>query len=151
MRPNAATGLAGPLLAYEAENAATQERGNGDPNPSLSAEERVFEKLRLHLSRRVGGEGYRTLVSRALNLATAAHPALRAVLVREDARLEGLTPDARTDSPPEVAVALMEELLGLLVTFIGDDLTLRMVRTVWLAFSIPSEDPQIAAPEEDKL
>jgi hypothetical protein len=42
-------------------------------------------------------------------------------------------------------------MLGLLVTFIGGDLTLRMVRTMWPAFSIPSEDPQTAAPEEEKL
>jgi hypothetical protein len=54
-------------------------------------------------------------------LAIAEVPSLQGVKIGADGRLEGLVAD-------EAALALTANLLGLLVTFVGEPLTLRLVR-----------------------
>lgn len=106
------------------------------------AAERVCENLRLHLTKRVGQDGYRTLLVRALTLATVEFPPLSVVRVAADGTLEGLRPppsgepqsresEGTGEETTEGVVILLEHLIGLLITFIGEDLTLRMVSTVW--------------------
>ena len=95
---------------------------------------RVCEKLRRPLSMLAGVAGYRALISRALALAKAEVPMLVSVRVREDGALEvpdpGV-PQRGMDETQKGGSALVAQLLGLLVTFIGEALTMQLVRDVW--------------------
>lgn len=121
--------------------------GSQDQEALVAAAERVLDRLRAHLSQRIGQEGFRTLLSRALALTTAQFPHLRTVRVAEDGSLVGLrraavaTQETRDDvsqqDTVEGVVALVAHLLGLLFTFIGEDLTLRILSTVVPALALP--------------
>jgi hypothetical protein len=94
----------------------------------------VCDKLRQHLSVLAGAAGFRSLISRALTLAQSEAPWLGAVRVREDGSLEwpgAETSQRTTEKTAKGEVALVAQFLGLLVTFIGESLTLRLVREVW--------------------
>jgi hypothetical protein len=119
--------LAERLIAYEA-------KGNKSPKAKNPLASLVDERLRLHLAALMGRVGFRALLSRALVLANAEIPWLRAVDVQADGSLEGLDElKARVGSNEflEGCVVLLAQFLGLLVTFIGEDLTLRLVRESW--------------------
>jgi hypothetical protein len=82
----------------------------------------------------MGTTGFCALLARALKLAGAEVPLLRALQVNTDGSLEGLDNLEAQADPQELAkgrVVLLAELLGLLVVFIGQSLTLRLVREVW--------------------
>lgn len=118
--------LARRLLAYEAARAPGPD---GRPDAAV----RVLEELRVRLSKLMGVIGFSSLLSRALALAKADVPSLEAVQVRGDGSLEGFDP-ARQDEASECAnqdLVLVAHLLGLLVTFIGTPLTLRLLRDAW--------------------
>lgn len=94
----------------------------------------VFEKLRLNLSKLVGSAGFQALLTRALALSKAEALWLEAVRVRADGTLEGFREIASTqpvDAGEKGSSVLLAQLLGLLVTFIGEALTLRLLRDVW--------------------
>lgn len=114
-----------------------------DEPPVVGAREavRVCEKLRLPLARLAGVAGFRSLMSRALALAKAEVSSLAAVQVRADGSLEGLDdagPDRDAGAVGEGGVVVVAQLLGLLVTFIGEPLTLRLVRDAWPDAPIPA-------------
>ena len=91
----------------------------------------------------MGNVGFRALLSRALALANADVPWLRAVHVKADGSLEGLDELGAQVDPDEIfqgCVVLLAQLLGLLVAFIGEDLTLRLVRDVWPKLSLNNLD-----------
>lgn len=91
---------------------------------------RAFEKLRTYLSKLVGVSGFQALLTRALSQGKEHAPSLIALRVKDDGALEGFDEDA----PRETADALemlLAQLLGLLVTFIGQELTLQLMRDVW--------------------
>lgn len=91
---------------------------------------RVSERLRVSLGHFIGADGFTALLRRALVLARADVPSLQSAKVTPDGRLEGIQmADARTDG--EAAAAITEHVLGLLVVFIGESLTLRLVRQTW--------------------
>jgi hypothetical protein len=94
---------------------------------------RVCEKLRVSLTRFAGPDGFTSLLRRALALARADIPALQTVTIKPDGSLAGLEVLAvgATNGGSEAAVAITTHLLGLLVTFIGKPLTLRLVREGW--------------------
>ena len=95
----------------------------------------LIEKLRITLTKLAGPEGFTSLLRRALALARAEVPSLQNVKIGEDGRLEGfeeIVADQGTGGTgDEAAVAITAHLLGLLVTFIGEPLTLRLERAVW--------------------
>jgi hypothetical protein len=96
----------------------------------------VSEKLRPHLATLMGTLGFRALVSRALALANAEVPWLHAVHVKSDGSLEGLDgPELEAqvsrEKIAEGGAEILAQLLGLLVTFIGANLTLQLVRDIW--------------------
>ena len=105
------------------------------PPPGAHAHEatRVCDKLRIALTRFAGSDGFMSLARRALALASADFPSLETVKLKPDGSLEGLEALAvdATNGGPEAAVAVIAHLLGLLVTFIGEPLTLRLVRDAW--------------------
>jgi hypothetical protein len=90
---------------------------------------RVLEKLRLSLTQFVGADGFTALLRRALVLARSDFPSLQIARVTPDGRLEGIEEHAKKGV--EAATAITAHLLGLLVTFIGEPLTFRLIRNVW--------------------
>jgi hypothetical protein len=118
--------LARRLLAVEAASKIA-------PNAHMHEAVRVCEKLRISLTRFAGSDGFTSLLRRALTLARADDPLVETVEVKPDGSLEGLEalPVDETNGGPEAAVAITAHLLGLLVTFIGEPLTLRLVRDAW--------------------
>ena len=124
------------LIAYET-------RGNKSSGTKTPAAFLVGEKLRPHLATLMGNAGFRALLSRALALANAEVPWLRAVHVKADGSLEGLDELEAQVDPDEISegsVVLLAQLLGLLVAFIGENLTLRLVREVWPKLSLNDLD-----------
>jgi hypothetical protein len=115
------------LIVHEA-------RGNKPSVAKAAADFSTCEKLGPHLATLVGNGGYQALLSRALALAQAEVPWLRAVRVKADGTLEGVETHHAQLGPDkffEGRVVLFAQLLGLLVAFIGENLTLGLVREVW--------------------
>ena len=130
--------LAQRLLTYEAvagENSETTE----------SAAFRVCAKLRGPMITLAGVAGFRSLLSRALTLARAEAPSLGAVHVEADGSLMGLDElgsQAGKDQTAEGGAFLIAQLIGLLLTFIGEGLTLRMVQDVWPEAAFDGRDSE---------
>jgi len=94
----------------------------------------VAEKLRPQLVTLMGSGGFRALLSRSLALANAEVPSLRAVEVNPDGSLGGLEELHAQLDPKKLSeggVVFLAQLLGLLVAFIGENLTLRLVLEAW--------------------
>lgn len=94
----------------------------------------VCQRLCAHLATFMGDVGIQALQSRALELATADVAWLSAVSVKADGSLGGLDAPEADVSPAEharAAVALLARLVDLLATFIGEELTLQLVREAW--------------------
>ena len=96
-------------------------------DPHEHEAERVVKKLRITLIKFAGPDGFTSLLRRALALASAEVPALQSVKLSPDGRLEGLESLVANGPADEPAVAIATHLLALLVTFIGESLTLRLV------------------------
>jgi hypothetical protein len=124
MTPSVETrNLASRLLRHEAAAGTTSP-------PGESAVLRVYEKLRQGLSALTGVAGCRSLLSRALTLAQAEAPSLNAVQVTADGNLLGLVehhPQIDAHLPWEGDVILIAQLLELLLVFMGEGLTLRLI------------------------
>ncbi len=113
------------LIDYEASGTAAT------ANP---AGFRVIERLRPQLAMLMGTGGFRALLARALNLAGAEVAWLRTVRANAEGILEGLAAPYASLTPAEFRegrVALLAQLLGLLVSFIGPGLTARLVADIW--------------------
>jgi hypothetical protein len=117
--------LAQRLLASELVEPGTADAGT-------HAVCRVCDKLRRPLTTLAGAAGFRSLLARALTLAKQESPALGAWEVKADGSLEGLNGEAA----PSGAV-LIAHLIGLMITFIGESLTLRLVHDVWIDLPDP--------------
>ena len=103
----------------------------------------VTDKLRPHLTLLMGKGGVRALLARALVLASAEMPWLSAAQVNANGDLDGLEALAVGLDPTEFfecRVVLLAQLLGLLVAFIGPNLTSRLIGEVW---------PQVPLKERD--
>ncbi len=118
------------LLAVE------EAAGRSTVDPPVHAVVRVCERLRISLTRLAGPDGFAALLQRAVALARAEAPSLQHVRANPDGSIEGLenlTADT-TDSEghdTDDAAAIIVHLLGLLVTFVGEPLTLQLVRDTW--------------------
>ena len=97
---------------------------------------RACDKLRVQLRKIFGSGGFRPLLHRALVLASAEIPWLCKLQMTADGALDGfaeLPSDLDRSILAEGEIALIAELLGLLVTFIGPALTLSLVQEIWPA------------------
>lgn len=115
------------LLEYEAAAGVSAD-------VEANAAFRVCEKLRGPLSKLMGSGGFRSLFCRALVLAGAEVPWLAALKIKADGTLEGIHEAQMNLDGAAAAVGetvLVAQLLGLLVTFIGPALTLRLLHDVW--------------------
>jgi hypothetical protein len=111
--------LAEQLIAFE----AASKSGSG---ADTHAPRRVCEKLRRPLVTLTGTAGFSSLLLRALTLAKREAPALSVVQVKPDGSMEGLEGAAGAATP-----VLVTYLLSLLITFIGDTLTMRLLYDIW--------------------
>lgn len=111
--------LAKELVDYELSLCPVSTGSNGGRHP-------VIEKLLPSLIPLVGKTGLCSLLARALTLAKRESPELRQVRVREDCTLEGLA-----DNASDAVSVLIAHLIGLMTTFMGETLTLRLVRNAW--------------------
>jgi hypothetical protein len=115
------------LLAQEAKEVPA-------PAAKVDAILCAVEKLRVLLTKRIGGAGFHALLARALALAKTEVRWLRGVNVTPEGALEGFEETAQqysADEAMQARVALLAQLIGLLITFIGRDLTLRLLRDAW--------------------
>jgi hypothetical protein len=126
--------LARRLFAYEVVAGKTSE-------PVEFATLRVYEKLRQSLSGFVGVAAFESLAFRALTQAKSEAPGLWAVQVAEGGSLQGLGEfEPQIDMDKDLAdkfpagdggIILIARLLGLLLLFLGDALTLSLLRNTW--------------------
>jgi hypothetical protein len=111
------------LIAYEAV-------AGKDSEPTELAAFRVCETLRQPLVTLAGVASFRSLLSRALMLARVEAPSLSAVRVAADGSLQGLDelePQIDKDQAGEAGVILIAQLLGLLLFFMGEGVTSRLL------------------------
>ena len=126
--------LAHRLLTYEAGAGRTSE-------PKDSPTLRVYEKLRQCIDEFVGVAGFLSLATRALALAKREAPSLSAARVTADGALQGLGKfESQLDVDRERAgefpscesgAILIARMLGLLCIFLGEALTLSLLRNAW--------------------
>ena len=115
------------LIAYETN-------GKTATGTTIPAAFPVCDKLRPQLANLMGNTGFRARLARALARAEAELPSLSAMQVTADGALTRLDKlDAPADPQDLVtgSVVVVAELLGLLVAFIGEKLTLQIVSDVW--------------------
>lgn len=123
-----------PELRAAAERLLDFEAGAGKRAGALQpAAARVTARFGLVLTTLLGVGGYRALLARALTLARAEAPDLSAVQVGPAGALEGLS---AAEAPggtrfADGEVVLVAHLLGLLLTFVGEALMLRVVQDAW--------------------
>lgn len=123
--------LARRLIALEAKCGAGSSEGRSEAV-------RVCEKLRVPLSKFLGNDGYCSLMGRALAMAKAEIPSLDSVQVQLDGSLHGIDP-----GNVETSVVVLTHLLGLLETFLGQRMTLRLVLDEWPDASLSEMDPSV--------
>ena len=122
-----------PAIQNLARQLLLQEAG-GNLEEMVHGAESACSKLCFHLARLIGIVGFVALLSRALVLAQAEVPWLRAVQVKPDGVLEGLRETPATqdrDEAEEGYVVLLAQFIGLLVLFIGETLTTRFIHEIW--------------------
>jgi hypothetical protein len=131
--------LARNLVTREANAAGTSE-------PEEEAALRVYEKLRQALGKFAGVAGFQSLASRALALARLEDPGFSGAQVNADGSLQGLDEielqigidkDQAHERPAgERGILLIARLLGLLLIFLGEALTLSLLRSMWPGASL---------------
>ena len=113
---------------------AEELRAKAPASSEARAALRVCEKLRRPLTTLAGTAGFRSLLHRALTLAKAKFPWLEGLKLNDDGSFNH-TPELETHlatvEAASGAAAVAAQLLGLLITFIGEALTLRLIHDVW--------------------
>lgn len=125
---SASQDLARQLLAYE----SSPESASLSSKP---ASIEVCDKIRTAFVTLMGGDAFQALLGRALKLAQRDSADLHAVTINDKGSMEGLS-TGETDA----GGAVVASLLSLLVTFIGETLTLRLLYDVWPTLNTPDLD-----------
>jgi len=113
---------------------AEERRIENDSGQQNLAGFQICEKLRRPLCTFTGVAGFRALLSRAMVLAKAKAPLLDGVQIMPDGTFlysDAFKAQLTSDDAARAGEALAKQLLGLLVIFIGEALTLRLVHDVW--------------------
>ncbi len=127
--PPGAEELAHCLLAHESN-------GRKRPEDLLAATDATLLKLRHALSRLLGTEGISSIEARALVRAERLHPVLGPVWTGGSSKraLDEARASLAERDPREAVSALRAvcvQLIGLLFTFLGEDLTTHIVYLTW--------------------
>jgi hypothetical protein len=115
---------------------AVEARRRGQPGGAAETMERVCQRLQQRLRLLIGAGGMYALFARALHLAESEHPWLGVVQMEEhpDCSLKGLQHAAEQRDSEEASkgfASMTANIIWLLVTFIGEDLTLGLVYEAW--------------------
>ena len=104
--------------------------GNPDPLDSVGATLRAYASIRARLSQFLGPAGFDALMARSLALAARDRPEFSGLRVSHDGVIQGLREYADGRPVKEVLQGLEElvaQLIHLIATFIGEDLTARLM------------------------
>ena len=121
------------LHIYAERLIANEVSRNASAKSKPTAAFAVIDKLSPHFGALMGVAGFRALLSRALMLAGAEVAWLGELHVRADGSFEDLKELEAQASPEEMSnagIVLLARLLGLLVTLIGDELTLQLLSNI---------------------
>ena len=129
-------GAAATARALAQQLVSRERRATEGPADVVRVMERVVERLRVHLSRWFGPDGFDALLARALHRARANHDVLREVRNGSQGMLEfgRLAKDLQarpSDEANEVVLALLEAFVILLARMLGDDLAKRLIEQSW--------------------
>lgn len=110
--------------------------GDGGRNDAVAAADGVCQKLSVEIGQFIGPEGFKLLLSRALSMAGAEFSFLARVRVggSDGVWLIGLAENVGKREETELSdgtAAVVGSFIDLLGTFIGYDLTLRMIHRCW--------------------
>jgi hypothetical protein len=102
--------------------------------------QRITMRLHKELGKLIGPAGIDVLLARSVVLARRTHPVLAGITAGSGGTLAGLD-DAALEGAElqEGAVAIVSHFIELLVTLIGEDLAMDLVRSVWPA-AVEEED-----------
>jgi hypothetical protein len=117
----------------------------GSTSHDMQAAARICAKLRQPISQLAGAGGYSSLLSRAVSLAKAELPSLANVCVGHEGTLEGINDfdQSDCDGASKAAVLLVSHFLNLLITFIGEPLTVALLEDAWPDESFARNSPKI--------
>lgn len=118
------------LRTFAQDLLATEEASPHGPADGTAAY-RVCEKLRRPLSTLAGATGFHSLVARALMLAKREVPELHKVHVGPDGALLALADIQPRSARALGEIALITNLLDLVASFIGEELTMSLVQDAW--------------------
>ena len=122
------------MMRISAERLVAHERsGSASSKSNPTAAFVVIETLGPHFGALMGAAGFRALISRALVLASAEVAWLSELHVKADCSFEGLNEleaQANSEEISNAGLVLLARLLGLLVTFIGEELTLQLLSNI---------------------
>ncbi len=124
-------GLAERLIEFD----AIENKNNDDRTSCFFA----CERLRSPLTHLMGAAGFHALLARSQVLAKEEAGWLQTIRLNPDGSFEGLDEALLQQTPDEQAdgkVAMLTQLLGLLVAFIGVTLTMNLVSQIWPNFPL---------------
>lgn len=121
-----------PIRALAQKVLAAEGAVAGSSDILASPQARIAEKLRGALIQLLGPDGFTALLKRALGLAKTELPWLDSIQVNNEGHLQGMEAfGGDEEKAGRAGLEITVQLLGLLVTFIGESLTLRLVRNTW--------------------
>ena len=126
-------------LAWARRLTAVEAAGKAISDVQVHESVRVFDKLRISQSQFIGVVGFETLLRRAIARAAAEFPFLHEVTLTAEGRVEGLDRLAAKEEGVEATIAIIAHFLDLMVTFIGEALTIRLVANAWPDASLADE------------
>ena len=112
----------------------TETTARGTRGDAVSCDFPVCARLRSPLSSVSGRAGFEALLSRALSLAKATLPRITSLRVTAEGCIGGkaeIHPHLSFTESVEAEVELVANLIHLLITFVGEALTLRLIHEVW--------------------
>lgn len=106
----------------------------------------VYEKTFAELAPIIGARGVRGIFERAFELVRTEQPALRSFEIGDEpsaaaSSLATCLSSATHDVARAAAVALYSAFFGLIVTFVGFELTVRLLRVAWPQVELLKETP----------
>ena len=113
--------------------ASVERAANPDALDSHVAQS-ILTRLHRELGKLIGSAGFDVLLARSLVLSRRAHPSLADISAEPGGKLAGLDAGAADAAGlEEDTLSIIAYFIELLVTLIGQDLALRLVRDLWMA------------------
>lgn len=128
-----------------AQQLLDHERGQRDtPVELVPALEGAFRRLHEHMLNLIGRAGFQALLARAAHLSRSEAEWIATITIHVEPvlSLQGLAERIESEGSAEVMKGLellLANLIGLLGTFIGEPLTLLLIRRIWP--DVPLENP----------